>query len=73
MRGVYLIFSLLFCGTLLADVVVTRDDSHWKGKAVKELRYKPLRHVFLFVSGHTDIIQGAHRAEEGILIGVEHT
>ncbi|RKY14144.1 MAG: hypothetical protein DRP63_08810, partial [Planctomycetota bacterium] len=74
MRGVCLVFSLLFCGTLFADVVVTGDGSHWKGKAkatqqmvvlqtpfgtlrfpwkaVKELRYEPLRHVFLFVSGH---------------------
>jgi len=65
MRGVCLIFSPLFCGTLFANVVVTRDGSRWKGEAVKELRYKPLRRVFLFVSGHTDIVprrsQGGRR------------
>jgi len=74
MRCASFVCALLFCGTLLADVVVTRDGSHWKGttrttqqtvvletpfgtlrfpwKAVKELRYEPLRHVFLFVSGY---------------------
>ena len=73
MRGVCLVCVLFFCGTLLADVVVTRDGAHWKGTAkttqqtvvletpfgtlrfpwdaVKELRYEPLRHVFLLVSG----------------------